>query len=277
MSWQQFELFNGKHKLFCNSFITDASAMNIIMTHTPICSTLDIKAAYTPLTKYPVNIFTFDFSGTGRSEGSEKDFSLASIVNDLNTIVDYIEKHFSSNIHLYGNTGIGGMFAQYYVCSTNRIKSFAQFACVDYKNTAGIGYPYFATKLMSYLFKLLPNFHITLNPPKYTGFNCDKDNACYERLLKINPNIFKSSTKVMNAMLECFISPDSAIKNGITIPTLVFKTLHDRYFPQAYFDSYYAGLTCKKKLIEINNVHNSYYLQSDLFCDAVYHWFLENQ
>ncbi len=31
-------------------------------------------------------------------------------------------------------------------------------------------------------------------------------------------------------MLECFIAEDSKIKDGVNIPTLVFKTLHDRYF-----------------------------------------------
>ena len=96
-------------------------------------------------------------------------------------------------------------------------------------------------------------------------------------LIKRNPYIFKSSTKVMNAVFECLISPDSPIQNSITIPTLVFKTLHDQYFSKEYFDSYFSSLNCKKKLIEINDVHNSYYLRCDEFCEAAYNWFSENQ
>ncbi|MDO5521600.1 MAG: alpha/beta hydrolase [bacterium] len=277
MGWKQIEIPNGKSAIFCNAYITGKSAMNIIVTHTPIVTTLEIQPAYEPLAKYNVNVFAFDFSGTGKSGGKEQDFSRMSIVRDLDCVVQYIEKNFSSNIHLYGNTGIGGMFAQYYVCATNRIKSFAQFACVDYKNTAGVGTPYVGAKIMSFLLNLLPNFHITTKPPKYTGYNGSKDNEFYERLKQKNPDIFKSSTKILNTTLECFVAPDSAIKNGVSVPTLVFKTLHDRYFSQKYFDSYFSSLACKKKLVEINDVHNSYYLDSKKFCKEVYEWFIENQ
>ncbi len=227
MEWKHIQIPSGKTSLFCNAYIIDKSAMNIIVTHTPITSTLEIQPAYEPLTKYPVNIFAIDFAGTGKSGGYDKNFSLSSVVNDLNAVVNYIEENYSSSIHLYGNTGIGGMFAQYYVCTTNRIKSFAQFACVDYKNTAGMGYPYYVVKMMCWCFRHLPNFHVTVKPPKYNGYNYEQDNQFYEKLLANNPQIFKSSTKIMNAMLECFVSPHSAIKNGVTIPTLVFKTLHD--------------------------------------------------
>lgn len=277
MTWEHILIPNEKTNIFCNTYITRKSAMNIIVTHTPVISTLDLQPAYEPLTKYEVNIFAFDFSGSGKSGGYEKDFSISSIVNDLHTVVNYIEKNYSTNIHLYGNAGIGGIFAQAYVCSTNRIKSFAQFACGDYRNTAGVGYPYWCVTIMSWLLKHLPNFHITMNPPKYNGYHCEQDNAFYRKLLVQNPRLFKSSTKVMNTLLECLISPASPLQNTITVPTFVFKTLHDRYFPKEYFDHYYSNLTCKKKLLEIDDVHNSYYLRCGEFCEAVYNWFLENQ
>lgn len=277
MNWQHIKIPNGDINIFCNSFITGKSSMNIIVTHTPIVTTLEMQKAYEPLTQYNVNIFAFDFSGTGRSDGNEKDFSRNSIVKDLDSVVTYIEENYSSNIHLYGNTGIGGMFAQYYACSNNKLKSFAQFACVDYKNTTGVGYPYPIVKLLNFFLKYLPNFHITVKPPKYEGYNEVYDNEFYKVLEKKNPHIWKNSTKMISTMLECFVAQDSTIKNGVNIPTLVFKTLHDRYFKIQYFDSYYNSLKCKKKLIEIDNVHNSYYLDSDKFCREAYNWFLENQ
>ena len=86
----------------------------------------------------------------------------------------------------------------------------------------------------------------SIKPPKYNGYNCEQDNGFYEMLIKRNPYIFKSSTKVMNAVFECLISPDSPIQNSITIPTLVFKTLQDRYFSKEYFDSYFSSSNCKK-------------------------------
>lgn len=278
MNWKHLSIPNGETTLFCNAYISGKDAMNIIVTHTPIVSTVDLQQAYEPLTAYGVNIFAFDFSGTGKSGGQEKDFSRDSIVKDLDAIVDYIEANYSDNIHLYGNTGIGGMLAQYYVCTgTNRIKSFAQFNCVDYKNTAGVGFAYPVVKVMNTLLKYLPNFHITLKPPSYNGYNADKDNAVYEKLFESNPDVFKSSTKMLNTVFDCFIAPDSAIKKGVSIPTLVFKTLHDRYMAPAYFDSYFEKLTCEKKCVEINDVHNSYYLDADVFCEEVYQWFVAHQ
>lgn len=277
MSWKHIKIPNGDTMIFCNSFITRKSSMNIVVTHTPIVTTLEMQKAYEPLAKHNVNIFAFDFSGTGKSDGYEKDFSRNSIVKDLDSVITYIEKNYSSNIHLYGNTGIGGMFAQYYACSDNKLKSFAQFACVDYTNTTGVGYTYLTVKLLNFFFKFLPNFHITVKPPKYKGYNEVYDNEFYKIFEKKNPHIWKNSTKIINTMLECFIAKDSKIKDGVNIPTLVFKTLHDRYFKTQYFDSYYNSLKCKKKLVEINNVHNSYYIDSEKFCQEAYDWFVENQ
>lgn len=277
MEWKHINVPNGNSFIFCNAYITGKAAMNIIVTHTPIVSTLDIQQVYEPFTKYGVNLFAFDFSGTGRSGGAEKDFSRQSIVRDLDIVVQYIKENFSDDIHLYGSTGIGGMFAQYYACGGLKVKSFAQFGCVDYKNTRGIGCSYIGAKMMSFVLRLLPNFHIIMNPPKYQGYNERQDNEVYDKLTQANPNLFKSSTKILNTTIECFIAPDSVISNGVSMPTLVFKTLHDRYFSKAYFDSYYYKLTCKKKLVEINNTHNSYFFSSEEFCEAAYKWFIENQ
>lgn len=276
MGWEYIEIPNGQTYLFCNAYITSKTAMNIVVTHTPIVTTLEMQQAYQPFEKYNVNIFAFDFSGTGKSGGKEIDFSRKSIVKDLDSIMDYIGINFSSNIHLYGNTGIGGMFAQYYVTKSIKVKSFAQFACVHYKNTAGIGYPYPLAKILWLFLKALPNVYFTMKPPKYQGHNQEQDNAFYERLEASHPDIWKTSSKMLQAVLECFVAKDSEAKNSVAIPTLVFKTLHDRYFSQQYFDDYFKSLTCEKRLVEIDDVHNSYYLESDLFCKNVYEWFREH-
>ncbi|HCC34342.1 MAG TPA: alpha/beta hydrolase, partial [Ruminococcaceae bacterium] len=256
MGWDHFNIPNGKSYLFCNAHITSRAAMNIIVTHTPIISTIEMQQAYQPLEKYNVNVFAFDFSGTGKSGGSEFAFSRTSIVNDLDTIADYVECNYSSNIHLYGNTGIGGMFAQYYATKSDRVKSFAQFACVHHKNTAGMGYPYPLAKILCCFLKMLPKMKMTMKPPKYRGYNEEKDNAFYERLEKTHPHIWRTNSKVVQTLLECFVAKDSEAKKSIRIPTLVFKTLHDRYFSPQYFDDYFKSLTCEKKLIEIDDVHN---------------------
>jgi len=277
MSWKQIEIPNGEGILFCNAYVTSQTAMNIIVTHTPIVTTLEMQPSYEPLAKYGVNIFAFDFSGTGKSSGDFKDFSRQSVVKDLDTIVSYIENNYSSDIHLYGNTGIGGMFAQYYATTSTKIKSFAQFAPVNYKDTSGglNGFPYPIAKMLSSVIDVLPNMRISLAPPKYKGFRCEEDNAFYDNLTKKYPNIWKTNTKgMLAALMEIFVAKDSVVKNSVTVPTLVFKVLHDRYFAPKYFDDYFGRLTCEKKLVEINGVHNSYYIDSELFCQHVYDWFV---
>ena len=71
--------------------------------YSAIITTLEMQQAYEPLKNYGVNIFAFDFCGTGKSAGNAKTFSCESIVNDLDSVVTYIESNFSSNVHLYGN------------------------------------------------------------------------------------------------------------------------------------------------------------------------------
>lgn len=279
MSWKHIEISNREVHLFCNAYITNETAMNIIVTHTPIITTLEMQQAYEPLAKYGVNIFAFDFSGTGKSDGNPTGFSRQSVMKDLDVVIDYIEQNFSSNIHLYGNTGIGGMFAQYYATTSTKVKSFAQFACVNYKDTSGglNGFPYVIAKGLVPVLKVLPNLRISLTPPKYQGFRQEEDNAFYDTLTQKYPDIWKTSTKgMLTTLIEMFVAKDSSVKNSIAIPTLVFKVTHDRYFAPEYFDRYFEGLICEKKLVEINGVHNSYYLDSELFCQHVYEWFVKH-
>ncbi|MCL2426144.1 MAG: lysophospholipase [Oscillospiraceae bacterium] len=279
MSWEHIKIPNGETSIFCNVHIKSKTAMNIIVTHTPIVTTVEMEQAYKPFEKYDVNVFAFDFSGTGKSDGNPKAFSRKSFVTDLDVLTTYIERNYSLNIHLYGNTGIGGMIAQYYATTSEKVISFAQFSCINYKDTAGglNGFPYFIAKALCLVLKILPEIKISLNPPKYQGYRHEEDNAFYENLEKKYPHLWKTSTKgMLQTLLELFVAKDSAVKNSVAIPTLVFKVLHDRYFDPEYFDKYYQSLTCKKKIIEINGVHNSYYLDSELFCKHVYEWFMEH-
>ena len=269
---------SGGVNLFCNAFIADESAMNIIVTHTPIVTTLDVQPAYEPLAAKGVNVFAFDFAGTGKSGGKAGDLSRATVVRDLDDVVAYVESNFSANIHLYGNTGIGGMLAQYYAATSTKIKSFAQFACANYKDTSGgLGYPYPIVKVLCAFLGLLPEMRFTLKPPKYKGYRKEEDDAFYAMLTEKYPDVWKANSKMLQTLMEIFTAKDSAVKNSVAVPTLVFKVQHDRYFKPKYFDDYFAALTCIKKLVTVNGVHNSYYLDAELFCEHVYEWFIQHQ
>ncbi len=260
-------------KIFCNNYISSKEAINVIVTHTPIFSTTYIKKAYEDLIRHGVNIFAIDFSCTGESKGHLKDFSLNSVIADFEEVIGYIESNFSNNIHVFGNTGIGGIFAQYAICGNSKVKSFAQFACANYQDASLLGVPLPIAKVAYKLMKLFPNMNFNFKEPKYTGYRASEDNEIYKQIEYVLPNFRKCKMSVMSAFIECIVSDKSNLKKEITCPTLVFKTLYDRYFDSEYFDKYYNALTCVKELIEIEDVHNSYLITPEVFCENAYRWF----
>ena len=273
MSWKHIEIQNGEISLFCNAYITSKTAMNIICVHTPIITTLALQAAYEPFIKYGVNIFAIDFSGTGKSSGGKR-LSRESFVQDLDCVVNYIASNYSSDIHLYGPTGIGGMFAQYYATTSTKIKSLAQFNCINYKQTAGMGYPLPVAKIVYFFLRLLPNMTVPYKPPKYQGPRHEEDNGFYKEMIEKYPSFQGVDTKFLKIVLAFFVAKDSVAKNSVAIPTLVYKIPHDRFMTPQFFDDYFRSLTCKKKLVEIKDgIHNSYYLDSEQFCKHAYEWF----
>ena len=277
MDWKHIELENGELKLFCNSYITNKTAMNIICIHTPIISAVALQQIYEPFIKYGVNIFSLDFSGTGKSDNGDKKLSRKSFIADLDFIVNYIESNYSSNIHLYAPTGIGGMFAQYYATTSTKIKSLAQFNCINYKKTAGMGYPLLIAKIMYSFLKLFPNIMIPYKPPKYQGPRHEEDNGFYKDMMAKYPSFKNVGTKFLEIVLAFFIAKDSVAKNSLKIPTLVYKIPHDRFMTPQFFEDYFKNLTCKKKIVEIKNgIHNSYYFDCEIFCKFAYEWFVEN-
>ncbi|WP_277507670.1 MULTISPECIES: alpha/beta hydrolase [unclassified Breznakia] len=255
------------------SFITDKKAMNIIVCHTPVVSTSVISKVYEPLVKYGVNIFAFDFSGSGKSKDSRKCISKESIMEDFDCIIDYIKRNFSDDIYIYGSAGIGGIFAQYYVSDRNNIKGFAQFSCLTFQETKSLGYPLFLVKAICPILRVLPNIKITMKPPKYKGYHENEDNQFYTDMLVHNPNFWKTDSKFLLTLLEMAVDKNSFLQKRIKVPTLVFKTMYDRYFSRNHFNDYFKQLACEKRMITIEDTHNSYYNQSELFCEYIYDWF----
>ncbi|TCK92652.1 pimeloyl-ACP methyl ester carboxylesterase [Natranaerovirga hydrolytica] len=278
VKWQESYI---NDKIFCNHYFDSKEAPNIIVTHTPIVSTTVMQPAYVALDQYKVNVFAIDFTGTGKSKGSRGDFSVQSFCNDLDDVVKYIEKHYSDDIHLFGYTGIGGIFAQYYAVGSKKIKTFSQYACARYKDTQSFGIPLPLAKTLLGLMKgitfVKPTAKMSWSPPKYSGYHEELDNGFYEHLTKKYPEAKKAPMKIFMAVFECLLSSKSKLKETVHCPTLVFKTLHDRYFPREYFDTYYEQLSCKKKLVTIDDVHNIYYFKGDVFCKEVVEWIDENK
>ncbi|SHK43304.1 serine aminopeptidase domain-containing protein [Paramaledivibacter caminithermalis] len=280
--WIEISISNHKgQQLFCRHYFTSIDAPNVLYIQTPLGSVGGFtKKAYEPLSKYGFNIFAVDLAGIGKSEGSVSEFTANGVLSDLDSCINYIEENFNGKVFLFGGTGIGGIWGQYYASYSNRLDGFAQFAVGIYEDLSPLGLSLWAAKtvynMMKLLKKIAPNLCINMKPPEYYGKNKEQDDYFYEMSLLENPHMFKPNINWMTALMEIFLGKNSYLKDTPKCPVLVFQTLSDRYFPAEYFEHYYDRLTCHKKLYSIDDVHNSYYFRADEVCEQVAKWFLEN-
>lgn len=265
-------------KLHVREFVEDEGSPNIIFCCTPLMSVDDLESCFRPFYGKGFNVFAFDFAGTGKSGGESSDFTIEGILDDFESLVDYIKSKTSGIIYVFADAGIGGIIGQYCISGETEIKGFAQFAVGIYRDIPSLKVPtaLVATllPLIKALRKVAPKLCLTMKPPKYEGHNAEVDNFVYAKMLEENKDAFRVSTHFLCVLLEMFTSKNSRLRHMPSIPTLVFKTRYDRYFSAEYFDQYFEALSCRKKLCVIEDVHNSYLLYPELFADEVADWFL---
>jgi hypothetical protein len=267
------------YRMYCYCYISSPTAKNIIVMHTPILSIKHCLKAYQLLgEKYGFNIFAIDYCpGLGMSDGDAADFTLSGMVQDVDRVFDFIESNWAPQVYLLGYTGIGGVYAQYYMSLRNRGAAFAQFACCNHRDVTPLGYPKWAVQLMLPLLKtalkIKPHMTLFFKEPPYAGPFAEEDNNVYKELERLEPKFRKSLANTIYQLLLCIMSQESPIQVPVQVPTLVFKTLYDRYFPCVYFDQYFATLECDKKMVTIHSAHNSYYFAPELFCVEIAGWF----
>lgn len=277
--WEDIAIKNKQgQNLYCRYFCSSVNLGNIIYIQTPLVSVSGIsQKVYEPLSDAGYNIYAFDLSSIGKSEGRIETFSTNQIVNDVDTMIDYILSVSNKPIFLYASTGIGGILGQYFVSKSNRICAFAQYGVGVFQDLLPIKIPlWFANILFAIvkiLVRLFPKLSIKIPPPTYKGKNKKMEDEFYDELVKESPNIFYTNINWIATLLEMFLAKDSSLKTQPKCPTLVFKPLHDRYFSSAYFDKYFKTLTCEKKLYSIDDVHSSYYFHAEEICRQVSEWF----
>lgn len=263
--------------LYVRELFADEQAANIIFCCTPLVSVDALEACYLPLYERGFNIFAIDFAGMGKSSGDASDFFADGIIDDFESLVIYIKSRAPGNIYLFADAGIGGIIGQYYICGKTEIKGFAQFAVGIYRDISALGIPkavaVICLPLIKMLCKITPKLCLTMKPPKYEGFHAKLDDSFYAKQLEKNKHFFRTSIHFLRVLLEILIGKNSRIKQTASIPTLVFKTTHDRYYPAAYFERYFEALQCDKRLHIVEDVHNSYILYPELFASEVAEWF----
>lgn len=264
--------------LHIRELLASKQAASIIFCCTPLVSVDALESCYRPLHESGFNIFAIDFAGMGKSGGDASDFTTGGIIDDFESLIIYIKGRTSGNIYLFADTGIGGIIGQYYICGKTEIKGFAQFAVGIYRDISALGMMPTAVALLCLPFvkmlcKVAPKLCLTMKLPKYDGYNADLDNSFYAEQLEKNKDFFRVSIHFARVLLEILVGKNSRLNQVVPIPTLVFKTTHDRYFPPAYFQQYFEALQCHKKLHVVEDVHNSCVLYPELFASEVADWF----
>lgn len=276
--WQDVYV-SGYSKVHIFQHTTGKENKNIMLLHTPVTAVKNCYECFEQLASiYSFNVFAMDYvPGEGECSGETTEFTLANMTANIDAAYRYICDNYTDEIHLLGYTGAGAIMAQYYIGTNPRFKSFSQFACGIYGNTTPLGVPSFLAKplleICRIIVKLKPDFAIAFKPPKAKGFHAELDNEFYETMIAFrNPNFFDLKINSLAQTLECMVGEESMLKNEISCPTLVFKTLHDRYFSTEYFDRYYSSLVCEKKLVEIDDTHNSYFIHPEPFMQEIASW-----
>lgn len=280
--WTDIYIQGASSKVHIFHYFAGIDKKNIIVLHTPVIAIKSCYECFEQLGRvYSFNVFALDYApGEGECSGRTQDFTLENIVLNIDAVYNYIKENYSDQIHLLGYTGAGGIFAQYYLANNPDMKSFSQFACGIYGDTKPIGVPsILATPFKwfsRFIIKLNPNSSISFKPPKAKGYHAELDNEFYDTITIREPHFF--DLKINNALqlIECMTDRKKLINTPIQCPTLVFKTLHDRYFSRDYFDRYYQKLTCEKKLVEIDDTHNSYFTNPEQFMREIACWVNEH-
>lgn len=276
--WRDHYVSGFSKKVHIFYYHSGPSKKNIILLHTPVTAIKNCFECFEQLGPiYGFNVFAIDYvPGEGDCSGESRDFTLSNMVSNIDAIYEYVCTNYSDDIHLLGYTGAGGIMAQYYLGTGRTFKSFSQFACGIYGDTTPVGLPKFFVKptmcLLHLLIKLKPSLTIPFRPPRATGYHKELDNEFYETITVRDPHFFALKANSLLRTLECLAGGKSLLKEPLTCPTLVFKTLHDRYFSRDYFDRYFQSLTCEKKLIEINDTHNSYFMTPEPFMKEIAAW-----
>lgn len=276
--WEDVYVF-GYSKVHIFQNVSSKNCKNIMLIHTPVTAVKKCYECFEQLARvHSFNVFTMDYApGEGECSGQTNEFTLENMTANIDAVYKYISENYSNQIHLLGYTGAGAIMAQYYLGTNPGFKSFSQFACGVYGNTTPLGVPTFLAKPMlaicRWIIKRKPDFTIAFKPPKAKGFHAELDNEFYEKMISFrDSSFFNLKINSLVQTLECMVGAESMLKKEITCPTLVFKTLHDRYFPKEYFDCYYESLQCEKKLVEINDTHNSYFINPKPFMQEIAKW-----
>jgi len=267
------------NKLYVNILEKSQEAPNVIYIMTPMGDINKFKECYSPLVGYGCNVFALSLSGIGKSEGLMEHFSMDSITDDIDMLVDYIKENYSECLHMFGATGMGGILAQAYLGkssdATDRIKSFTQTGVAihgDMSIMPNSGIYKVLNKIIPFIFKVFPKFTIKFKIPKFSGVNAEKETEWYLEFQEENPGALDMHIAFVKTLLGIFFNSDSPIRNKVSYPTLVIIPEYDRYYYPSYVKQYYESLDNPKKIYTMDDSHLVFIWNSQEICREVSNW-----
>ena len=267
-----------ENKLYVNILEKSSEAPNVIYIMTPMGDVSKFKEFYSPLVDYDCNVFAISLSGIGKSEGLMKDFSIDSITDDIDTLVDYIKENYSEDLHIFGATGMGGILAQAYLAKSNlsfSVKSFTQTGVAIYGDMSIMSNSRvykMLNKVIPFISKIFPELTIKFKVPKFKGINALKETEWYLKFQKENPKALDMHIAFVKTILGIFFNSDSPIRNKISCPTLVIIPKYGRYYYPSYVKRYYELLDNPKRNYTMEDSHLVFVWNSQEICREVSKW-----
>ncbi|MBN1364189.1 MAG: alpha/beta fold hydrolase [Syntrophaceae bacterium] len=208
--------------------------------------------------KQGFNVIGFDPRGHGQSSGPRGNYTINELVDDTLAVMKYTRNRFGDKVALAGSSQ-GGMTAFY---AAARDDSINAVVCHNIANLNGkdniilslIRPPQFLVPFCIFIMNIYGNYSFPIS--LYLDLTKEKfpDGTDAATLIKHDPLAVSWITfRALNSLLRTdMVKPVEKIK----VPVMLIHAGKDNIFPQAYVESIYNRLTCKKKYLLLKNAEH---------------------
>lgn len=201
--------------------------------------------------KQGYTVIGFDPRGHGQSSGPRGNYTISGIVDDALAVVKYARGRFGGKVVLAGSSQ-GGMAAFY---AAARDDELAAAVCHNIADLNGrdnlvlsqIRPPLFLIPVCEYLMNIYANYSFPIS--LYLDLKKEKlpDGTDAAAFVKADP---LATTWITFRALNSLLHTDMAKPvEKITVPIMLIHAGKDNIFPQAYVESIFNRLTCRKKYL----------------------------
>ena len=210
------------------------------------------------MNKEGFNVIGFDPRGHGRSNGPRGDYTINELIDDTLAVVEYAKKRFGGKVAVSGSSQ-GGIAAFYAAARDNSIAASIchNIAVLNGKDNlalAPLPIPQWSIPFIEFFMTIYQSYAIPISIYLDLSKELLKDGTDAETLINIDPLCV---TWISLRAFRSLLRTDLAVPvEKITVPIMVLHAGKDNIFPNEYIKGIYDRLTCKKKLLLIENAEH---------------------